>query len=96
MHLRRLDGLRKERATHMHTIEELEAKVANGEILYGKLIQDWLRIQRAMELKKKHIAEDKEQLFREQQSRHDTDETIDSVLASISKLTLGTGHKPMN
>ena len=91
-----LEVLRKERATHMDTIGELEVKIAHGEILCGRLIQNWLKIQRAMELKKKHVAEDKEQLSREQQSRNDTDERINSVLADISKLMLETGHEPIN
>jgi len=96
MHLLQLEGLRKERATHVHLIGELEAKITDGEIVYGRLIQTWLKIQRAIELKKKHVAEDKEQLLKEQQSRQNTDEMIDSVLANISKLALETGHKPIN
>lgn len=89
-HYRQLDVLRQERAKHTQTMQELQADVTRGKLAYGRLTQEWLRIGRARELKKKHVLEDEESLLREQYRMHHAEEEISAVLADISKLVLDT------
>lgn len=68
------------------SVQKLEKKVVDGELVCGRLIQQYLEIGRAIELKKRHIKEDKEALAKGHKSRDDMREEIDSLTSRISAL----------
>ena len=50
----------------------------------GKMLRDLFDLQRAIDLKKKHIKEDKEERERELSSSHQKTESVSFILAQIS------------
>ena len=71
---------------HTEKAQQLEEQIKQGELKYGKMLQDYLQLQRALELKKKHIKEDKEARERELASIHSKTEDIRRVLDNINAI----------
>lgn len=82
----KMDALRAERAQHVNDIQILEKRIEQSEVVCGRMIQDYLELGRGIQLKQKHIAEDKEKLSREHRSEKRIDEMVDSTLARIALL----------
>lgn len=90
---KQIEDLRQEHTKHIQNVQRLEVQIEEGEIVCGRLMQQYLEIGRAIQLKKKHLAEDKEELSKEHQSRDSTDQAIDMVLKRISSLVLDIGNQ---
>ena len=71
---------------HTEKAQQLEEQIKQGELKYGKMLQDYLQLQRALELKKKHIKEDKEARERELASIRSKTEDIRRVLDNINAI----------
>lgn len=83
-----LEELRTENVKYAQTTQTLETQIREAEIVCGRLLQNYLEIGRALEVKKRHVREDKERLAKEQQRRQTNNERIDSTVAQISRLIL--------
>jgi hypothetical protein len=66
--------------------QELQAKIRDGEMMCGRLLQQYLEIADALELKKKHVKEDKARLARVHQTRERTTQEINSIMDRASGL----------
>lgn len=83
-----LTELRTENAKHAQATQKLEAQIQEAEIVCGRLLQNYLEIGRALEMKKRHVKEDKERLEKEQRRKRMNNERIDLTVAQISRLIL--------
>jgi hypothetical protein len=80
--------LTEEQSMHTERAQQLEKEIEQGELKHGKMLQDFLQLQRALELKKKHIEEDKDARKRELQSHHLKTEEIRSIIAKINAIAM--------
>ncbi|KAK5215539.1 hypothetical protein LTR96_011097 [Exophiala xenobiotica] len=90
----RVTALKKEREEHKENIRKLQGQIEEGEAVCGRLLQQSLKLKRAIDLKKQHILEDNDELSREQRSRNGADEEMNSVLTQISALVLAGEDAP--
>lgn len=81
-----MEILRQDHSTHIRRVRELEAIVEDGEIMCGQMIQKYLELGRAIEIKKKHVHEDKRTLSRELSSKDDVMGKIHSIMAQMNAL----------
>lgn len=81
-----MDSLRQEYARHAENIRNLEIQVGNSEAECGDLLQQYLRLGRAIELKEKHIKEDRTNLAQLQRVKESTRQRLESTLTRISSL----------
>lgn len=81
--------LREAQKRHIENANELEARILKNEVACGRMIESALEIGRMIELKKRHLAEDRERLSRERQSRDEALERVDSIMAQIGRIALG-------
>lgn len=84
------DKLAKEQAIHTKRAKELEEQIKQGELACGRMLQQTLELQRAIEIRKKHIKEDRKELSDELSLREVKMEQIKSIVSSINKLTIET------
>ena len=76
--------LQDEHEVHDLAIQQLEEQIKLLEVSCGRMIQQHLELGRAIELKKRHIAEDKRQLLKSKKCLEATNQKTNSILASIS------------
>jgi septal ring factor EnvC (AmiA/AmiB activator) len=78
--------LGEEQTQHSARAQQLDDQIKQGEVKFGKLMQDFLQLERALELKKKHIAEDKEARERELASYQAKTEQIRSIITRVNAI----------
>jgi hypothetical protein len=82
--------LREAQRRHVENANDLEARIRTNELACGRLIESALEIGRAIDLKKRHLAEDRDRLTRECIARDQTMEKVDSILGQIGRIALGS------
>lgn len=81
--------LGEEQRMHAERVRQLDEEIKQSELKYGKMLQDYHQLQRALELKKKHIKEDNEAREQESLSHQSKTEQIRSILAKLNAITTG-------
>jgi hypothetical protein len=85
--------LGEEQSMHAERIHKLDEEIKQGELKYGKMLQDYLGLQRALELKKKHINEDTEARKQELLSHQRKTEQIRSIIAQVNAIATEENHE---
>ena len=85
--------LGEEQSMHAERIRKLDEEIKQGELKYGKMLQDYLGLQRALELKKKHINEDTEARKQELLSHQRKTEQIRSIIAQVNAIATEENHE---
>lgn len=81
-----MESLRQNHSIHIRRARELEARVEDGEIMCGQMIQKYLELGRAIEIKRKHVNEDKRALSQELSSKDDVMGKIHLIMAQMNVL----------
>lgn len=84
----RAQQLTEEQKMHSERAQQLDEQIKQDELKYGQMLQHLLKLQRAIDLKKKHIQEDKETQEQEQLSYHSKTEEIRLVVARINAIAM--------
>lgn len=83
---RRLDELQVSQRDQSSKEQELQRKVREGEVICGKLLQQYLEVGNAFETRMRHVREDKERLARMQHSQESIMQEFDSIMKRVSGL----------
>ena len=84
----RAQKLTEEQKMHAERGKQLDEQIKQDELKYGQMLQNLLKLQRALDLKKKHIQEDKERQEQERLSYHSKTEEIRSVVARLNAIAM--------
>jgi len=86
----RVQELREEQQMHNQRAQGLEKQIKEGELACGRMIQQVLQIQQAIEIRKRHVKEDKEILSKELLSKECKMEEMDSILSRMNEIGMET------
>lgn len=86
----RVQKLREEQQMHIQRAQGLETQIKEGELACGRMIQQVLQIQQAIEIRKRHVKEDKKILSEELQSKECKMEEMDSILSQMNEIGFET------
>ena len=82
--------LAEEQANNKKRANDLEEQIQKGELACGRMLQQALELQNAIEIKKRHLKEDKKKLTSELSSSETKIEEIRSIVSRINALTMET------
>jgi hypothetical protein len=78
--------LTEEEKMHTELAQQLKGTIDQGRIEYGQMIQNSLKLQRAIELKKKHIEEDEGRLSMEISHKQSKTEALRLTIARMNTI----------
>ena len=82
--------LGEEHREHTETAKQLEAHITESELACGRMFQEVLRLQQIIEMRKRHMKEDRERLLSEQSLKESKSERIRLIISQINSLTMET------
>ena len=82
------DKLAEEQATYTRRTKELEGQIQKGELACGRMLQQALELQNAIDIRKRHVQEDERKLNSELSSRESKIEQIRLIVSRINVLTM--------
>lgn len=93
-----METLRQSHSDHILKARQLEARVEDGETMCGQMIQKYLELGRAIEIKKRHVHEDKRALLNELSSKDDVMGRIHAIMAQMNVLMveMQSGWRPQD
>lgn len=87
-----IEEIRQRQERESRQEQDLQSKIRNGELMCGRLLQQYLEIGHALDLKRKHVREDRQQLSEIQQQWERTAEELETATHQISRIVLNTSY----